>query len=777
MALSSQLVLLPLLFFLSANQVLPQTSNGRVSLGASLFATENSSSWLSQNGEFAFGFRKLRNQDDIFFLLCIWYVKIPDKTIIWCANGDKPAEARSNVVLTPEIGLALTTPLGEELWKSESVDESVANGVMSDEGNFVLEGSNSNKLWESYKNPTDTILPSQVLDMGQVLSSHQSETNYSKGRFQFRLREDGNVVLNTVNLPSNYANEPYYATNISGESSNSVTATTHIVFNESGYLYVSRGNGERFNLTHGRVVSTRDYYVRATISFDGIFTQYFHPRNFSSNVSWTPLWSIPDNICISTVVWAGIGVCGYNTICSLKEDKGPKCECIEGYSLINPDDSYGSCKPDFIQGCKEDEITSSGKDAYDIVELRNAGWPGSDYIRIASSTKETCTKSCLNDCLCAVAVLRGGTCWKKRFPLSNGRVDNSRPSIALIKIRKGNSTILSNHPVTKVIKKNQSGLIRVTLGILSASVCVNFIRRMKGLILHKKFLNQDGFKDELGRGAFGIVYKGFLIQTNASTAVAVKKLSTVLRDGEREFKAELKSIGQTHHKNLVHLLGYCDDGQNRLLVYEFLCNGTLANFLFGDIKPSWNQRCELALGIAKGLLYLHEECYSQIIHCDIKPQNILLDEYNNAKISDFGLAKLLMMNQSRTHTSIRGTKGYVAPEWFRNMAITSKVDVYSFGVVLLEIVCCRRNVDMETGVEGGEILTDWAYDCFREGPLDVLVDYEVDALSDKKRFEIYVMVSLWCVQENPSLRPNMRRVVQMLEGVVEVSAPPCPSPF
>ncbi|XP_062083191.1 G-type lectin S-receptor-like serine/threonine-protein kinase RLK1 [Humulus lupulus] len=144
----------------------------------------------------------------------------------------------------------------------------------------------------------------------------------------------------------------------------------------------------------------------------------------------------------------------------------------------------------------------------------------------------------------------------------------------------------------------------------------------------------DGFKDELGRGAFGIVYKGFLIQTNASTAVAVKKLSTVLRDGEREFKAELKSIGQTHHKNLVHLLGYCDDGQNRLLVYEFLCNGTLANFLFGDIKPSWNQRCELALGIAKGLLYLHEECYSQIIHCDIKPQNILLDEYINAKMQN-----------------------------------------------------------------------------------------------------------------------------------------------
>ncbi|KAM6578994.1 hypothetical protein CsatB_030831 [Cannabis sativa] len=634
MALSPHLVLILFLFFPSPNQVLAQTINGKVNLGSSLFAAENSSPWLSQNGEFAFGFHQLKNQDDIFFLLCIWYAKIPEKTIIWCANGDKPAAARSNVVLTPETGLVLTTPQGKELWKSESIDETVVNGVISNEGNFVLEGNNSKKVWESFKNPTDTILPSQVLDIGQVLSSHQSESNFSRGRFQFRLREDGNVVLNTINLPSNYTNEPYYATNITKG-----TATTQVVFNESGYLYVSIGKGERLILTRGRVVSTMDYYVRATLSFDGVFTQYFHPKKFSSNVSWTPLWSIPNDICFSTVVWEGIGVCGYNTICRLNKEKRPKCECLKGYSLINPNDSYGNCKPDFIQGCKEDELTSSGKDAYDVVELRNAGWPGSDYIRIASSTRETCKESCLNDCLCAVAVLRGGTCWKKRFPLSNGRVDHNRPSIAFIKIRKGNSTTLSNDHVTKVVKKNQSGLIRVLLGMLSTSVCVNFM--LLGAIctcfffIHKKKNERshppqevpesnlhcfsykeleeatNGFKDELGRGAFGIVYKGFLIQTNASIAVAVKRL---------------------------------------------------------------------------------------------------------------------------------------------------------------------RNVDMGIGEDGKEILTDWAYDCFREGSLDVLVDYEADVLGDKKRLELYVMVSMWCVQEIPSLRPNMRRVVQMLEGVVEVSDPPCPSP-
>ncbi|VVA31695.1 PREDICTED: G-type lectin S-receptor [Prunus dulcis] len=175
----------------------------------------------------------------------------------------------------------------------------------------------------------------------------------------------------------------------------------------------------------------------------------------------------------------------------------------------------------------------------------------------------------------------------------------------------------------------------------------------------------NGFTEELGRGAFGVVYKG-TIKIGSGVQVAVKKLNCVIQDGEKEFKTELSVIGKTHHKNLVCLVGYCDEGEHRLLVYEFLSNGTLASFLFADTKPSWTQRIEIACGVAKGLLYLHEECSTQVIHCDIKPQNILLDDYYTARISDFGLAKLLMMNQSHTHTAIRGTKGYVAPEEHAN---------------------------------------------------------------------------------------------------------------
>lgn len=186
---------------------------------------------------------------------------------------------------------------------------------------------------------------------------------------------------------------------------------------------------------------------------------------------------------------------------------------------------------------------------------------------------------------------------------------------------------------------------------------------------------------------------------------------------------------------------------------------------------------QIALGSARGLSYLHEECRSRIIHCDIKPQNILLDETWTARISDFGIAKLLKTDQTRTTTRIRGTKGYVAPEWFRNMPITVKVDVYSFGIVLLELICCRKNFEAEVEDENQMILADWACDCYYDRKLDLLVANDEKAMDDMERVEKYVMIAIWCIQGDPSVRPTMKKVVQMMEGTVEVSVPPDPSSF
>ncbi|XP_058075537.1 G-type lectin S-receptor-like serine/threonine-protein kinase LECRK1 [Magnolia sinica] len=253
-----------------------------------------------------------------------------------------------------------------------------------------------------------------------------------------------------------------------------------------------------------------------------------------------------------------------------------------------------------------------------------------------------------------------------------------------------------------------------------------------------------------------------------ATSLAVGKLERVIEEGDKELKTEVGAISRTHNKNLVQLLGFYDEGAHRLLVYEFMSNGSLASLLFGTSKPNWNQWLRIVFGIARGLRYLHEECSSQIIHCDIKPQNILLDDNLMAKISDFGLAKLLRTDKTRTSTGFRGTRGYVAPEWYKNMPITHKVEVYSFGVMLLEIVCCRKNVELVVGNEEKAVLTDWAYGCYRRGRLDMLLMDDRDAMAEMKRVERLVKLGIWCIQEEPSLRPCMKKVTQILEGAVEV---------
>ncbi|KAK4607332.1 hypothetical protein RGQ29_001241 [Quercus rubra] len=795
-------------------------NNGNVTVGNFLTATDNTTSWLSPSRDFAFGFRPLINQKDLF-LLSIWFDKIPEKTVVWYARDDQsisvggatPVPRGSKVELDADKGLVLTGPRGDELWRSNTIVGTVSYGVMSNTGNFVLQDSNSNNLWESFNKPTDTLLPSQIVERsaGVVLYSRQSETNFSKGRFFLKLRDDGDLVLNSINLPTDNPNDPYYNSGTVASVNVSGTAGKQLVFNNSGYIYILRENNQTFLLSQVKLDSTADFYFRATLNFDGVFTQYSHPKTSNANGSWTWLWSIPDNICHATVSNSGSGTCGYNSICTLKSGQRPKCDCPRGYSLLDPNDQYGSCQPDFIQGCQEDKL-SPGKDLYSFEELMKTDWPNADYAFLKPYTEDQCKQSCMEDCMCAVAIFRlGDSCWKKKLPLSNGRVDNTLDAAkAFIKIRNSSSIPPQQGPHSpfnpESRKKNQDNLILVGSVLLGGSLFVNIILIIAicvgvFFIYHKKlkrpmtmsnvnsvetnmrcFTYQelveatDGFKEELGKGAFGVVYKG-AIEMGSSVPVAVKKLQSLVQDNEREFKTEVNVIGQTHHKNLVRLFGFCDEGQQRLLVYEFLSNGSLASFLFGDLKPSWKQRISIAVGIARGLLYLHDECSTQIIHCDIKPQNIILDDYYNARIADFGLAKLLMMDQSQTRTAIRGTKGYVAPEWFRNMPITAKVDVYSFGVMLLEIICCRRSVDVETIEEEKAILTDWAYDCYREGVLDPLVEHDVEVLNDREKLEKYVMVAIWCIQEDPSLRPTMRRVTQMLEGVVEVLVPPCPCPF
>ncbi|KAJ4724139.1 Receptor-like protein kinase [Melia azedarach] len=785
--------------------------NGTIQVDATLTAgDESTSSWLSASRDFAFGFHRLDNND--LYLLSIWYNNIPERTIVWYASKDNdPAvvPGGSQVKLTSDQGLLLNDPQGKEIWNPGVDFGQVSYGVMNDTGNFQLVSNSSGELWESFKHPTDTLLPTQIMETGGILFSRQSETNFSRGRFQFRLLDDGNLVLNIANLPTNFAYDAYYVSGTYNSTSRE-NSGYQVVFNEAGYMYILRRNGQKSDIAAGKPPASTDYYHRATLNFDGVFTQYFRPK--SGNGNWSVVWSKPNNnICLAVNGDIGSGVCGYNSICYMNNDSRPSCRCPRGYSLLDENDTFGSCKPDFDLSCSEGG-QGYNQDLYDFFDLGSVNWPMSDYERFTPYNEVQCKNSCLTDCFCSVAIFGGDSCWLKRLPLSNGRQESTGNSKAFVKYRKSDANGNAPDPFVTERSPNpenwkEQKMMNVTGSILlGSSVFINFVLVVAvGVTFY--FINKrklmktpqgesnmetnlrcftykelaeatNNFNEEVGRGAFGVVYKGVIETIARTTIVAVKKLDRVLQDGEKEFKNEVMVIGQTHHKNLVKLLGFCDEGQNRLLVYEFVSNGTLASLLFGNSssKPSWNLRIQIAFGIVKGMLYLHEECSTQIIHCDIKPQNILLDEHYNPRISDFGLAKLLTLNQSHTKTIIRGTKGYVAPEWFRNSAITPKVDVYSFGVLLLEIICCRKSVDVEMGEENA-ILTDWAFDCYKNKRLDNLVNDDMEALSDIKELEKFVKIAIWCIQEDPSLRPTLRKVSQMLEGVVDVNVPPNPSPF
>jgi serine/threonine protein kinase len=251
---------------------------------------------------------------------------------------------------------------------------------------------------------------------------------------------------------------------------------------------------------------------------------------------------------------------------------------------------------------------------------------------------------------------------------------------------------------------------------------------------------------KLGQGVFGSVYKGVLPD---GTQLAVKQLEGIVQ-GKKEFRAEISTIGSIHHHNLVRLNGFCADGTHRLLVYEYMANKSLDKWIFkkkkSEILMDWDTRFNIALGTAKGLAYLHEECDSKIVHCDIKSENILLDDHFIAKVSNFGLAKLMTRQQSHVFTTLRGTRGYLAPEWIRNCAISEKSDVYSYGMVLLEIISGRKNYDANETSEKFNFPC-FAFKMMEEGKVRDIVDLELK-IDDK--IHCATSVALWCIQENMS---------------------------
>lgn len=738
----------------------------------------SNSTWKSPSGDFEFGFYALPNG---LFLVGIWFGRIPERTLVWYQSPS--VESNSQIQFTSAGQLVVTYSNGTTAQSIYSGGNGAAatSAFMQDDGNFVMKDSNSKPVWESFSSLANTILPGQTLQTNQTLySKGKGPSNYSSGNFRLEMQGDGNLLLKAYQ----WADPAYWYTSTSGQQN------VNLVFNATtALMYLVSGTTNIYSITNSTSTPVEDYYHRATIDENGNFQQYaYHKRN---GTKWRRVWRAVEDPCRVSVV------CGVYGLCSSPDNESVKCECIPGYiPLDNKDVSKGCHPPAVINYCAEKNFKLQ---VFDDTDFQF----NTDFVRLHNVDLEGCKKAVTDDCNIIAATYNASTstCVKKRLPLLNARnSSSSKGQKALLKVSNG-----VEFGTTKVSKKKSSNVrvflkvmiaVTATLACLFGAIAVYYHPFTQRLTGRKKYLianaiginfreftfqelheATDGFTRILGRGSSGKVYRGALIIDDAEIGIAVKKLEKKIEKSESEFMTELKIIGRTHHRNLVRLLGFCIENSHRILVYELMPNGALSSFLFGEgERPQWGQRIEMALGVARGLLYLHEECHTQIIHCDIKPENVLLDANYTAKIADFGLSKLLSKDQTRTNTNLRGTMGYMAPEWLRSVPITAKVDIYSFGVMLLEIICCRRHIescqDGKDSEDDDLVLSNWVLRCVVSRKLELVVRHESEVMNDFERFEQMALIGLWCVHPNPALRPSMKQVMQMLDGTVQVGIPP-----
>ncbi|KAF8025064.1 hypothetical protein BT93_F2039 [Corymbia citriodora subsp. variegata] len=768
-ARSLLLILLPLL-------CLCPSVSAQVSLGSTLQASDLNQSWSSPNKTFSLGFVPAA-ADPSSFVAAITYAG-GSAVVVWSTVS--AVDSAGSLQFLSDGNLRLVNGSGSIVWESNTAGKGVTSAYLDDTGNLLLRNGTSS-VWSSFDHPTDTIVPSQNFRVGQTLRS---------GVYSFNFLRMGNLTLQWNNSIE------YWNQGVNSSIQGNLTDPT-LELQSVGILAISDPSLSSYAI----IAYSSDYAEGSDIlrllrlDSDGNLKIFSSARNSGT---MTLRWEALDQ-CKVFGYCGNLGICSYN-------DSSPVCGCpSQNFEPVDPND--------IRKGCKRKVNIEDCPGSATMLELDHALFL--TYSSELSSQVffvgiSACRLNCLvsGSCMASTSLSDGtGLCYLKSVNFVSGYENPALPSKSYVKVcgpvvanpssLKGTGNKgwrLHAWLVVVVVLATALGLILLEGGLWwscfrnstkfgqlsSQYTLLEYASGAPVQFTYKELQRATkGFKEKLGAGGFGAVYRGVL--TNR-TVVAVKQLEGI-EQGEKQFRMEVATISSTHHLNLVRLIGFCSEGRHRLLVYEFMKNGSLDDFLFTSEENSgkwlnWEQRFSIALGTARGITYLHEECRDCIVHCDIKPENILLDENYGAKVSDFGLAKLINPkdHRYRTLTSVRGTRGYLAPEWLANLPITSKSDVYSYGMVLLEIVSGRRNfhVSVETNNKKFSL---WAYEEFEKSNAENIIDkrlFGADQELDMEQVMRAIQVSFWCIQEQPSHRPTMGKIVQMLEGIMEIERPPPP---
>lgn len=729
---------------------------------------------VSKGGNFELGFFTPGNSHKYY--IGIWYKKVSTQTVVWVANRERPVFSTSSSELKLSNDGNLVLIHSEAIiWSSNSTftASNTTVAVLLDDGNLVLKDDySSHVFWQSFDHPTDTWLPGATLVYdkfgreGRPLTSWRNSEDPSPGLFSADVSPEGAMHFSLLTNRS----ERYWPSGSQDTVTLFFTGTPemHSLYS---FRYVADVNTSYMTY----VVQNSSVIANFMLDFTGQMKRWLWNNGTQQ---WLLHCIFPNDPC---QVYA---LCGPFSSCS--NYSSPSCECLQGFEPLSIEEwSLG----DHTRGCARQAPLLCGEND-GFVQLSSVQLPASPESLAVGSAKE-CEAICLNDCSCvAYSFDSGCLIWKGEIlnlkNLSDGLTSGGGSGVLHLRLA-ASELARSNYEKRRNWKYAVAILCSVAGFTLFTGIVLVLLRRflwspnsriseaVQGVLVmfDYKVLRRatKDFSEMVGRGSFGTVFKGVLPD---STAIAVKKLHYLLQ-GEKQFRTELSSIGMIHHVNLARLRGFCSEGDRRLLVYDYVPRGSLNSHLFDDCSEtlSWEQRFQIALGIARGLAYLHEECRECIIHCDIKPENILLDVDMCPKIADFGMAKLLGHEFSRVLTTMRGTIGYLAPEWLTGSAVTPKADVYSYGLMLLEIISGRRNRD-GSGDGKGVYFPLWAALKLHEGDILCLLDEKLEGNAKVEELNRACRTACWCIQEQESSRPTMGQVVQQLEGLLNVSMPPIP---
>ncbi|TKW35234.1 hypothetical protein SEVIR_2G359100v4 [Setaria viridis] len=714
------------------------------------------------------------------YYIAIWYSNIPQQTTVWTANSDVPVTDPTTAALT--IGndgnlVLLDRSNNRLLWSTNvSIGSNSTIAVLQDNGSLDLTDANSSIVyWRSIDHPTNTWLPGGKLGLNKTTGVSQrlvpwrNMANPSPGLFSLELDPNGTTqyFIQWKDSKTYWTSGPWNGNIFSlvPEMTAGYNYNFQFIDNDTESYFI-------YSMKDNNVIS------RFIIDVNGQIKQ---ETWVSASQSWIMFWAQPRAQCEVYAVCGAYGSCNLNAL--------PFCNCIKGFTQkVQSDwdlqDFSGGCKRRVPLQCQTNSSSAQAKPDkfYTMTGVR---LPDNAQTAVAASSQD-CQVTCLSNCSCNAYTYNSSGCFVWHGDLINLQDQYSGNGGGTLFLRIAASELPDS-------KKSKTVIIGAVVGgvaaVLIAIAIVSYFlfqkyRRDRTLRISKTaggtliaFRYSDlqhvtnNFSERIGGGAFGSVFKGKLPD---STAIAVKRLDGV-HQGEKQFRAEVSTIGTIQHVNLVRLLGFCSEGSRRLLVYEFMPKGSLDLQLFpGETTElSWASRYQIALGTARGLNYLHEKCRDCIIHCDVKPENILLDESFVPKVADFGLAKLLGRDFSRVLTTMRGTRGYLAPEWISGVAITAKADVFSYGMMLFELISGRRNSDHGEKC-GSTFFPTFAASKLHEGDVRSLMDPRLNGDANVDELTRASKVACWCIQDDESARPTTGQIVQILEGFLDVNMPPVP---